>query len=391
MSEGGAPRILIVRRSSLGDIIVGLPALVALRRGLPDAYIAWLVEDNFADLLRGHDCLDEVITIRRLSARQPREWWRETREVGRQLRQRHFDLAVDLQGRGKSALMCYLSGARRRVGFANETRGLLGLPLLNERVQIDPDTEAVPRSLVMADYLGVPLYPVEFRYPLRPEARAWAADFVRSLSGDTGVSPVSPSPNTGETPVPPEPSAGAPLVALVLGASTAVKAWPPEHFARLVETLREEGAEAVLIGAAAEAEREAAVQAALATPALSAVGQTDLPRLAALLARADAVVAGDTGALHMAAALGTPVVGLYGPTSPRLTGPYGDQHRVLWDEPECGPCGRRPRCHDFHCMSDLTPERVLEAVREVVASRASRVASGEGTGTEHRRDAGATV
>jgi lipopolysaccharide heptosyltransferase I len=341
MTEGGSPRILIVRRSSLGDVIVALPALVALRRGFPDAYIAWLVEEHLADLLRGHDCLDEVLTIRRHSLRDPRQWWRETREVGRQLRARHFDLAVDLQGLGKSALMCYLSGARRRVGFANETRGVLGLPWMNERVPIDPGTAAVPRSLVMADYLGVPIYPVEFRYPLLPEARAWADDFT--------------------------PLADEPLVALVLGASTPVKTWPVEHFARLTELLRKEGTQAVLIGAQAEAEREAAVQAALTTPALSAVGQTDLPRLAALLARADAVVAGDTGALHVATAVGTPVVGLYGPTSPALTGPYGAQHRVLWDEPTCGPCGRRPRCSDYHCMSDLTPERVAEAVREILA------------------------
>jgi lipopolysaccharide heptosyltransferase I len=353
MSENGSPRILIVRRSSLGDVIVGLPALVALRRGFPQAHIAWLVEEHLADLLRGHECLDDIITIRRFSGREPLQWWRETREVGRRLRERRFDLAVDLQGLGKSALMCYLSGARRRVGFAGETRGVLGLPWIRERVPMEPGTAAVPRSLAMADYLGAPIYPVEFRYPLLPEARAWAEDLV--------------------------PAAGQPLVALVLGASTAVKAWPAEHFVTLIERLRGAGAEVVLIGAEAEREREAAVQAGLATPALSAVGQTDLPRLAALLARADAVVAGDTGALHVAAAVGTPVVGLYGPTSPELTGPYGEQHRVLWDQPTCGPCGRRPRCRDYHCMSDLTPGRVAEAVREVLDARTYPAGADAGT------------
>jgi ADP-heptose:LPS heptosyltransferase len=173
-------------------------------------------------------------------------------------------------------------------------------------------------------------------------------------------------------------------VGLVLGASTPVKAWPVEHFVRLVGMLREEGAEVVLIGGPAEAEREAAVQKELAAPALSVVGKTDLPRLAALLDRADAVVAGDTGALHLAAAVGTPVVGLYGPTSPEVTGPYGEQHRVLWDRPECGPCRNRPRCKDYHCMRDLTPERVAEAVGEVLGGRtypAGRVALGTPPGT----------
>ncbi len=343
MSDDRSPRILIVRRSSLGDVIVGLPALVALRRGFPQAYLAWLVEEELADLVRGHDCLDEVLTIRRLTIRQPFAWWQETRAVSRQLRERRFDWAVDLQGRGKSALMCYLSGAPRRVGFANEVRSMLGMRWINEVVPIDPGLTAVDRSLLMADYLGAPLYPVEFHYPVLPEAAEWVEELA-----------------------PPD---GAPLVGLVLGASSPVKAWPPEHFARLTELLRETGAEVVLIGGPDVAEREAAIQAALPEPALSAVSETSLPQLAALLARTDAVVSPDTGALHMAAAVGTPVIGLYGPTSPEATGPYGDQHRVLWDRPPCGPCVRRPRCSDYHCMIDLTPERVAEAVREVLAHR----------------------
>jgi ADP-heptose:LPS heptosyltransferase len=250
------------------------------------------------------------------------------------------------------------------VGFAPEVRGMFGMRWINEAVPLGPSTAAVPRALAMADYLGVSIYPVEFRYPIMPEARQWAEELA--------------------------PRTGLPLIALVLGTSTAIKSWPVEHFVRLIEILRGEGADVVLIGAAGEAEREAAVQAALAVPALSAVGKTSLPQLAALLARCDAVVAGDTGALHVAAAVGTPVVGLYGPTSPALSGPYGEQHRVLWDQPACGPCRRRPRCKDYHCMSDLTPERVAEAVREIVASREPRVASGDGTEPEHRRDAGAT-
>ena len=368
MSEGQSPRILIVRRSSLGDIIVNLPALVALRRGFPDAHIAWLVDEQLADLLRGHECLDEVIAIRRYSARQPCSWLRETQQVGRQLRELDFDVAVDLQGRGKSALMCYLSGAPRRVGFAGEVRGLPGMRWINERVPLARGTAAVPRALVMADYLGAPIYPVEFRYPILPEARAWAEDFVR---------PYPPTPSLkggGEGS-----GGGAPLVGLVLGASTPVKAWPVWHLVQLIEILRGEGVEVVLIGAEAEAEREAAVQAALAVSALSAVGKTSLPQLAALLARSDAVVAGDTGALHVAAAVGTPVVGLYGPTSPALSGPYGRQHRVLWDQPSCGPCRRRPRCKDYHCMSDLTPERVAEALREVLAARTYPAGADAGT------------
>jgi heptosyltransferase-1 len=354
MAERSGPRILLVRRSSLGDVVVSLPALAALRRGFPDAYLAWLVEDHLADLVRGHDCLDEVITIRRLPAREPRQWWQEARRVGRYLREQSFDLAVDLQGRGKSALMCYLSGAPRRIGYSNETHGPPGLRWINERVPTEPGLIAVARTLHMVNYLGAPIFPVEFRYPVLPGAAAWAQEFTAPPGGH--------------------------LIALVLGASSPIKTWPPDHFAALAQRLRDEGSEVVLVGGPGEAEREALVQASLSPSAPSAVGRTSLPQLAALLNRVDAVVSGDTGALHVASALGTPVVGLYGPTSPLATGPYGPQHRVLWDQPPCGPCVRRPRCRDYHCMTDLTPERVAEAVQEVLAEAASRkspFASGE--------------
>ncbi len=356
------PRILLVRLSSLGDIVHGLPALVALRRTWPHAHLAWLVEERFAGLLRGHDCLDELLTIRRLSARQAFAWWREARHLGRQLREKGFDLAVDLQGRVKSAWLCALSGAPRRVGFANEFRGPLGLRWINESVPFPVGTHAVRRSLLMAEYLGAAPEPVEFRFPVLPEARAWAEAFLSAA----GVSPVSPGTRAEAT------AGRRPLVTLILGASTPVKAWPPEHFTGLVGILQQTvGAEAVLVGGPGEADREAQVQAALPRPALSAVGKTDLPRLAALLDQAQVVVGADTGALHLAAAVGKPVVGLYGPTSPELTGPYGLQHRVLWDQPACGPCGRRPMCANSDCMRALTPERVAQAVCDLLAAEPS--------------------
>ena len=189
---------------------------------------------------------------------------------------------------------------------------------------------------------------MEFRYPLLPEAQAWAEAF---LAGQ-GL-------------------ADQPLAALVLGASQPNKCWPPEYFAELAQALRRSGrAEPLLIGGRGEQEREAQVQAALDRPAAGAVGRTSLPQLAALLARARVVVSGDTGALHVAVALGRPVVGLYGPTSPVLSGPYGAQHRVLWDQPACGPCHRRPTCSAFDCMRALTPARVAQAVEESLAAGA---------------------
>jgi len=306
------------------------------------------VEDRFADLVTGHECLDEVITIARSSGRHPGKWLQETQRVGHLLREKHFDLAIDMQGRQKSALMAYLSGAPRRVGFRNEFRGVLGLQMINEVVPFEEGVTAVERSLLMAAHLFAAPEPVEFRYPLLPEAQGWAEGFLEAHGLDRTR-----------------------LIALVLGASHPNKCWPAQHFARLIGSLRAEGlGEPLLLGGKVEAEREAEVQAYLEKPAASAVGRTSLPQLAALLARSRAVVAGDTGALHMAVALDRPVVGLYGPTSPRLTGPYGMGARVLWNEPPCGPCVRNPTCSDFHCMREILPERVRTVLRELLRSHA---------------------
>lgn len=349
-ASGQSPQILLVRRSSLGDIIMALPALAAVRRHFPRAHLAWLVEEQFADLLRGHEYLDEVITIRRYSARQPGKWLRETRSVGRYLRERSFDMAVDLHDLFKSALMCYLSDAPRRLGFENGFLGLPGWRMINEVVPCRQGTHAVDRALQMASYLGARPEPIEFRLPIQPEARAWAKEFVATVA-----------------------LTGQPLVGLVLGTSQANKCWPPEYFAELTQRLREEGrAEVVLIGGPAEREQERQVQSALTVPAASAVGKTDLKQLAALLAQTTAVVAGDTGALHLAVALERPVVGLYGPTSPVLTGPYGPPHIVLWDQLPCSPCKCRPTCRDYHCMRQLTPPRVAKALELLLQKQAEK-------------------
>ena len=210
ISHPSPQRILLIRRSSLGDVIVGLPALVALRRAYPRAYLAWLVEDRFASVVEGHECLDELITMRRYSARRWTDWMREARTVGNLLRAKDFDLAVDLQGRGKSALMASLSCAPRRVGYRNEFRGFPGVPMINEVLEVPAEIGAVDRTLAMARYLGVDPEPVEFRYPISAEAAGWADGFLSAWGADR-----------------------APLIGLVLGASKDNKCWPPEHFARL--------------------------------------------------------------------------------------------------------------------------------------------------------------
>ncbi len=337
-------RILIVRRSSLGDIVHTMPVLVALRRRFPEAYIAWLVERRFREVIVGHPCLDEVIEIRRYSKRQPVALLREIHTVGRLLRSKHFDLALDVQGLLKSGVMSYFSRAPRRLALTDNRRDFSYL-FANEFVPPPQELHAVRRSLAMAEYLGCPTEPLEYRFPVGEAQQQWIRDFLAQKSiGDE-----------------------MPLVGLCVGASTPNKLWPVEHFARLAEILQGElGLLTVAMGSGAEIPIAQQLGELTEVPVISAAGQTTIKQLAALIQRCSVLVAPDTGPLHIGVAVGTPVVGLYGATDPQQTGPLGDEHIVLYMDPPCGPCVRKPTCKDYPCMRQITPESVAEAVASLL-------------------------
>lgn len=336
-------RILIVRRSSLGDIVHTMPLLVALRRRFPQAYIGWLVDYRFAEVLEGHKCLDEVITIRRYSWRQSFAVAQEVYQVRNQLQQHTFDLALDPQGLLKSGLMCYLAGAHRRIGFTDGRE--VSRLFVNERIPASNDTHAVVRTLRMAEYLGCPTEPIEFEFPIGESEARWADSFL------------------AENQV----SADRPLIGLNVGASGAEKLWPAEHFAKLADILNIDfGAQMVILGSDKEMPIAKKIQRLTQPDLINAVGQTTIRNLAALLRRCTTVVSADTGPLHIAVAVGTPVVGLYGPTDPRKTGPFGEHNIVLSAQLPCSPCGRKPTCQDYPCMRQIEPEAVGEAVSSLL-------------------------
>ncbi len=336
-------RILLARRSSMGDIVLTMPTLVALRRGFPDAYIAWMVDNRFREIIEGHDCLDEVIPVPRYPGHAPLRFLRETVQSMLVLRERKFDMAVDTHGLLKSSAFCLLSGARRRIGFDDERREL-NLLCTNERAPGNSDIHAVDRYLMMAEYLGCPTEPIEFHLPISEASRDWAAQFVQDN----------------------QPAPGQPLVGLNLGASRPHKCWPPHYFAQLAEMLyKEDGVISVLIGSPEEGPLAQTVQQQVTVPVIDAVGHTTVAQLPALIKRCDVVVSADSGPMHVAVAAGTPVVALIGPTLPHLTGPYGDNNIVLWSQPECA-CRNKAGCSDYHCMGEITVNRAHEAVRQLL-------------------------
>jgi lipopolysaccharide heptosyltransferase I len=349
-----AQRILIIKPSSLGDVVHALPVLAALRRASADAQIAWLVNDGLAPLLEGHPLLDEVIRFDRVRYgrmwRSPRVFFDFWRLVA-QLRRRRFDLVIDLQGLIRSGMLCRFSGAEQRVGFAEAREG--AWLFYSRRVRgPDPGAHAVDRNLAVVRALGLSVDRPEFPLGLRAAERVAAAELLARAAGERVAS----------------------FTAVVPGARWETKLWPVEKIAELIDRLHAEGlARCVLLGARDERAFAERIGAACRSGVIDLVGRTSLRQLAALLDLAERVVCHDSGPLHIAAALGKPTVALFGPTNPERTGPYSDAARVVTHPVACAPCYRRACPYEHQdCLRRLEVETVLAEVRGLGREAAPR-------------------
>jgi lipopolysaccharide heptosyltransferase I len=335
------PRILLVKLSSFGDVLHALPTLEALRATYRAAHITWLVEAAYGPLLSGHPALDEVWVAPRL---RPTEFFSGSnparlRRLVRQLRARPFDLVVDLQGLLKSAVWVALAQSPRKLGYAR-TRELSYLALTERVPPFDPEAHAVQRSLNLAHYLGAPPAPPVFRL---------------GLDAGADISALIPA------------EADRPLVVLHPGARWASKLWPPASWAHLAAWLsRDRGFQVAVTGSAADQELVAAIVRQSEAPLLNLAGRTSLAELAAVLRRARLAVTTDTGAMHLAASLGTPVVALFGPTAPWRTGPFRSGHLVVRLGLPCSPCFKR-HCPAPRCLIELYPEMVQAACEKILS------------------------
>lgn len=323
--------------------------LAAVRSAHPGAHIAWLVGRSFAPLLAGHPLIDELIVFDR--KRLGRMWWdpgalAEFWRLVRQLRQSRFDIAVDLQGLIRSGFFAWVSGARRRVGFAAARE--LGWAFYSERVQCPQALHAVDRNLRVAHALGWPVERPGFPLAVTPEERADARSILRA----SGIERA--------------------FIAVLPGARWPSKCWSEHRFAELLDQLDQEGLPpCVLLGAPDERARNQRIARACASPPADLSGKTTLRQLTAILEQAGLVICQDSGPMHLAAALDRPMVALFGPTDPRRTGPWSTAARVVAHAVPCQPCLRRVcplKHHD--CLARLEVRQVLRAIREITAQPA---------------------
>ena len=330
-------KFLIVRLGSLGDVIHGIPAAAALRSRYPDAQIDWLVDPRYVELLELVECIDRPIAF---NTRDLRIGGGAALPVLRSLRAAHYDAVVDLQGLLKSAVLGRLVGAGQTIGFP---RAHLREPLARLFYTDAPDPGTVPhvinKNLGLLRALDVSDHTVHF--PVRIP-RTNAVTSVREACGQAGYAILNP------------------------GAAWPNKRWSAKKFGAVAGSIRREhGWRSVVLWGPGEQALAASVAAA-SDGAADVAPSTTIADLVGLARAATLMVSGDTGPLHIAGAVGTPIVALFGPTSPERNGPWAARDVSLSRVATCA-CRYERRCRRAApCIEDITPEEVVEAVNQRV-------------------------
>ena len=342
-------KILMVKLSAIGDVVHTLAVLDVLHGYFPRASIDWLVEEGASGIIEGHPAIDRVIISKRkrwrrqlVEERKLRQVSREVLSFLRELRSIRYDCVIDLQGLLKSGILTGLSRGVRKIGMSGGREGAWFF-LKEPSVRVNYHQHAIDRYLEMAAYLGCRWDRWDNGIPVS-EAHGEALDRLLGEHGDPKRD----------------------LVAINPMAKWKTKLWEPERFAALADRIMAEfSCSVVFTGSGEDRPVIENISSMMKNAPLNLAGKTGLKELASLYGRCRVLVTTDTGPMHMGAAMGCPVVALFGPTSPLRTGPYGLKHRVVTSGAECGPCFKKA-CDHWSCMKNITVDSVFEAVREIL-------------------------
>ena len=342
-------RFLLIRLSSIGDVLHSTPVAQALKQAMPSAHITWVVGENPAGMLQSNPWLDEVYVWPREKweayMRQGRlgEAWKLWDQLRRDLRSRNFDVALDIHGLFLSGMVALASGAPRRIGLPN-TRELNNWFMTETAQPHRGDKHVIQRYASILRPLGITTTDPTMTLVIDQESELFAKGFLQSQGF----------------------VAGQRLIAIVPATTWPSKNWPPDYFATVANYL---GQSAVVLLCGSPGDRRIADEVLKQTrvPVIDAVGQTSLIQLAALLAQSTAVITGDTGPLHMAIALGIPSVSIFGPSSPEKFGPLMGPHTALTAASSCLSCFKHQCRQTEHCMATVSPRDVLQAVKNLLS------------------------
>ena len=334
--------IIIVKLSAIGDVLHGVPVAVALKRAFPQVRIGWVVEGRAGDVLAGHPAVDHLFRL-------PRGWLRSfsaVRGLRRQLLGFEPDVAIDLQGLFKSGFATWLSGAGMRIGHARPESRERSWLFLTHPVTTSA-AHVVDRNCQLLSALDVQEICPSFEMPRWPTSRAAMEGWIKSLNLSTPPALLNP------------------------GAGWQSKIWPAERFGQLARELdRRHGIRSVVVWGG-DAERSAAERiVADSTGAAILAPRTSLQDLGELARLSRLFISSDTGPLHLAAAVGTPCVGLFGPVPATRNGPYGMQHRAVEPAPEFRPAWDQRKV-DTLAMKAIDVESVIRAAGGLLARSAA--------------------
>lgn len=352
-------KILIIRLSAIGDVVRTLPALRALRNKYPAAYIAWVVEENAQDILQGHPDLDRLFIFRRkkwtgefFSIRHVLNPLKEVNAFFREIRGQDFDMVLDFHGILKSGVISFFSGVPFRAGFSRDHSKECNYLFNNYHVTLETgEMNRIERNLKFIRFLGIDCDHCDNDQkpiiPITDNDRQYIDNFFKENDLNTHT----------------------PLIAIHPGTSrkTPYKRWDISSYATVADKLIEQlDAHVLLTWGPGELETSQAIVDRMRHGSTIACKTENLRQLAELFNRCDLFLGSDSGPMHIASFVNTPVVAIFGPTNPVVNAPYEkNPHVILRKDMPCSPCRKR-NCKRVQCMAMVKPDEVFEAVKKLL-------------------------
>lgn len=341
--------ILIIKLSSIGDVVHALPFLEVMKQCYPDSKIDWLVEEEAFQVIMGHLAINRVIVSGR------KRWQKDILNslkfiktssdaiiFCKDVRLSSYDVVVDLQGLFRSGVLAAISRGKRKIGMSGGREGAWFF-LKEPPVPVDYEQHAIDRYLKVASYLGCNTKNFKGEIPVFEEDKKLADSILGSYTGDKNIIAVNPM------------------------AKWKTKLWEADKFSKLASMLQKDlHCRIIFTGS----EHDAPViddiinKMGSKDGITNLAGRTSLKELAYLYSRCSVLVCTDTGPMHIAASMGCRVVALFGPTAPLRTGPYGSGHKVIRSGMDCSPCFKK-ECDNTACMKNITVNEVIDAVRNL--------------------------
>lgn len=327
-------KIVVRAPNWIGDAILSLPALESLRKNFPQAQIWIAAREWVKDLFTSYHFIKGVIPLSNLDS------LKGVRSTAKNLKESHFDTGILFTNSFSSAFLFYLAKIPERWGYMRDGRGILLTRSVTPKGR-EELSHQLNYYLELISGLGLKTHPSEINLPLTQEEKTSAKEMLLSLNIDLKR----------------------PLVVLNPGASYGpAKRWPASRFAEVARLFQQrKNAEILIIGSSDESELAESIVSSMTKKPLSLAGKTNLRLLAGLISHAAVFVTNDSGPMHLANALKTPVTAIFGPTDPRLTGPFQEPAMVIKKDVLCWPCSYRECPFDHGCMMKIEPEEVFKA------------------------------